>query len=499
MVGRASLILALSAALLVPVVGTCAPPSFRLAVQSTDLEYGKPIRVEVTARDLPADLATLDLTPLDSEFVIETPNDVVRYGRSRLQTWRIRLYPRQPGRLQIPSLAFHGRKTRPLTVEVKPAVDQADKSPMKVSPQLGDTNVWLNQPVHVTVQVDSDSRYAWLESPAAHQDDVEIVAEPPVRHTEMHDGQARTQHRIGWVLYPQTTGTISVQLPRIEYYREGVATHRFYPPRLVLHVRALPAFVPPTMPIGRMQLDVSVPHALFLVKNKLDFFTLRIHGEGPPGQRPSGVLRQLKSSSDITIYPARELVGTVPVYEGGEQEVAYQVPFAPQSMGRVSLPGIRLQYFDPDTGKIETQFQPLGRFIVLDQWMVYAGVVILMLLAAWFGGFAYRYSKRQLRLYTAYRKALRTFAHASTPQEMRSGLMEIARGECWPGNLTLAAWQIQWSRCYPQLSSVSASIERLQAWLYGRAETNLQDIRPVLIDVCQRRVPLLRVHAYSQR
>jgi hypothetical protein len=499
MVGRAPFILALLATLLLPAVGQCASPSFRLAVQSAELEYGKPIRVQLQARNLSADLATLDLSPLDPDFVVETPNDVVRNARNRLQTWRIRLYPRQAGQLQIPSLAFQGTKTRPLTVEVKPAVDQADKTAMKVSTQVSDTNVWLNQPVHVTVQVESGSRYAWLESPAARQDGIDIVAEPHTRDSETRNGEQRTQHRIGWVLYPQTTGTISLQLPRIEYYREGVATHRFYPPRLVLHVRALPAFVPPTMPIGRVRLEESLPPGLFMVKNKLDFFTLRIHGQGPPGQRLSGVLRQLKSSSDITIYPARDLAGNGAVHQGREQEVAYQVPFAPQSLGRVSLPRVRLQYFDPETGMIETRIQPLGRFIVLDQWTVYAGALVLLLVAIRLGGVAYRYGKRQLRLYTAYRKALWAFRHASTPEEIRSGLMEIARGESWSGNLTLAAWLKQWSMRYPKHSSLSASIECLQACLYGRVESNLLETKTALIDACRRRLPLRRMQSLLQQ
>jgi hypothetical protein len=46
---------------------------------------------------------------------------------------------------------------------------------------------------------------------------------------------------------------------------------------------------------------------------------------------------------------------------------------------------------------------------------------------------------------------------------------------------------------YPRLSFVSELVQRVQAWLYGRSEAPLEEIRHGLVDACYRRMPLLKL------
>jgi hypothetical protein len=499
MVARIFILLTVLGWLMPPATGFGAVPFFGMTVKSGQVEFGKPVYIDLHTRYLQPYLSTLDLSPLDRDFVVETPDNVEHDTDGSQQSWRIRLYPRRPGELLIPPLLFHGYRTEPYRVIVTPSVDHKNNAPLLVSNEVGGTSVWINQAVQVTMQVESDSRYAWLDTETAHQDGIEIVALPETHHTWVQNGVRRTQLRIGWVLYPQTTGTITLQLPPVKYQRDGVITHRFYPPKIQLHVRALPAFVPPTMPVGRMQLEVSMPDKLFLVKRKLVFLSLRIRSEGPPGQYPSEVLRQLKSNQTVTFYPPREMTDENDLQMDNGKEGRYQVPFAPKIMGLISMPSVRLQFFDPSTGKIETQNYSLGKFVAVGQWVVYTGVTILLLGVMVLARFLYRRLKRQLQVYQCYRTALRKLQQARTPGELKSALMDIAGAESWPTNLTLDVWLNYWITYYPRLSSVSDEIQRLQLWLYGQAEVSLDEIRYCLIDICCRRMPLLKIGAMRRR
>jgi len=478
---------------MMPHAAWCAQPSLQLTIEPGPLEYGKAIYADLKTNILNPDLGTLDLSSLDRDFLVATPDSAVLDGRHRRQDWRILLYPRRPGPLHIPALRFHGGRTKARTLVVGPAMDRSHRAPIEVSTRVSDTSVWLDQPVHVTMQVDSDSRYAWLASAGAQQDGVDIVSRPATRQTIRQAGRERTRRRISWLLYPQTTGTISIQLPQVEYHHQGLITHRFYPPRVTLHVRALPAFVPPTLPIGHMGLDVSLARRWFLFRHQLRFITLRIQSAGPPGQRPSSVLRQLRSGTNITFYPPREMAGEAAARSDASREVSYQVPFAAKSLGRVALPQIRLQYFDPASGKIETHTQALGDIVVIDPWMAYAGILALLWIVYVVGKTFYRQGTHRYRAYIAYRDALRMLHKARTPQEIKAALTEMARGEHWPANLTLAMWREKWSLCHPRLSFVSERVQRLQAALYGRSETPVNEIRHGLVDACYRRMPLLKL------
>lgn len=495
MVVRIYVVFTMLAWLMVPVMVFGAEPPLRLVVATSGVEYGKLINIDVFASGLKPDLNTLDLSVLDRDFTVETRDSVERDTEADRQHWRIHLYPRRPGELWIPSLTLNGNQTDPVKITVSHAVDRKDDVPIQVSSEVGDTTVWINQAVRVVMQIDSGSRYAWLETGTARSDGLEIVSLPQTRTTRMSDGKQRTLHRIGWVLYPQTPGTLTLQLPPVKYQRDGVITHRFYPPKIELHVRPLPEFVPPTMPIGRMTLDVALPGRFFLIRRELEFLTLRVTSEGPPDQRPSGVLRQLKSDRTVTFYPPRDRVDEGEPDANKVNERTFQVPFAPKTMGLISLPSVRLQYFDPSTGKIETYTQPLGRFLSVSQWVVYTGLVGLALVFYRLINFLYHWTGHKYRVYRAYRKALHRLQEANTPQELKAGLMEIAAGECWPTNLTLAVWLERWAGRYPRLSLVSESVLRLQDWLYGQTEATLEEVRPSLVYMCYRRMPLLKFPA----
>jgi hypothetical protein len=362
--------------------------------------------------------------------------------------------------------------------------------------EVSGTAVWIGQAVHVTLQVEGDSPFASLDAGSARLDGIEVLPRPHARHPVAGGGEQRTGHELGWVLYPQIAGDLRIELPPVEYRRDGVITHLIHPPAIQLRVRPLPLFVPPTMPIGRMDLDVSLPDGRFLVKDELNFLELRITAEGPPGRNASVLLRQLRSEEAVTFYPPRDVTDERP---GHRDERVYQIPFAPGTTGRISLPVLRLQYFDPSTGKIVTGQHALGSHVSLPRWSIHAAMALLLLGTGMVLRYLYRILTRKLQVFRSYRAAVRSLRRAETPGELKTALMHVAEAESWPGNITLASWRCRWLRRHPGMSRVADDILRLQALHYGRKVAAIEPIRAALIDICHQRMPLLKLSEYARR
>ncbi|HEY9201611.1 MAG TPA: hypothetical protein VIQ81_08450 [Gammaproteobacteria bacterium] len=475
-----------------------ADTGLRIEVMDKQVEYGRPIQVELFAQGHQIDLAALDLSALEADFTVDTPDTVVRDNETGQQHWRLRLYPRAPGELQIPSLELQGSKTAPVSLSIRPAMEGKQNSPLQVTSQVEHTEVWLRQAVEVSMLIESSNQYARVETEAGQHDAIDIRLLPRTRTSRQVEGEQRTLHRIGWVLYPRTPGTQRVQLPAIKY-RGDTGTYRFYPPPIDLQVRPLPAFVPPTLPVGPIQLDIALPDDWFLARHELAFLKLHINSEAHPDQRPSALLRQFKSSEDVTFYAPRD---SLEADENGARNISthsYQLPFAIKTMGLVKLPAVRLQYFDPSTGKIETQSQAVGRILSLPQWLIYALSLSLLLVLYRLLQCLYYFSRNRYRAYCGYRTALHRFQQASTAQDIRDGLAAIAVAEGWPANLSLAMWLAHWQSRYPRICHLSENVRQLEDWLYGDSQPGLAEIQPAFIDVCYQAMPLLKIRRFLKQ
>lgn len=466
-------------------VGQDRLAAFNVAVSSTRVEYGKSVFLVLHASRSTPRLDTLDLSPLETDFAIERRDDVEHDTGATTQRWRIRIYPRHPGELIIPPLAFHGKRTEPVPIRVTPAIDHKDDTPIAISTHVSQTNVWLKQPVRIDMQIETGASIVVFDSDNPKNSNIEFMPLAVTRQTVTHKGQKRTRHKLGWVLYPLSPGAHSLQLPPIRYQRDGVITHRFFPPRLDLVVKPLPAYVPATMPVGKFDVRVTLPERAFQISNRLGYLSLHTVSNGLPGQYLPGLLRQFKSNRAVKFYPPQvETTGNAP---------GYRIPFVINHMGLVSLPTLRLQYFDPDTGKLHTRRYAIGRLLVMSQWLMYSIYMLLVLALFLILRLAARKLRTLLHYNTQYRLAARELQHAGQPDEFRSALIHIAQAEHWPANLSLQRWLQCWQSRYPGMTFINDKVLRLQAWCYGGCPADVRELRNTLLKICYRRAPLLRL------
>ncbi len=463
-----------------------AADGLQVSWASAERQYGKPLLLQIsTAAARPA-LTDLDLSGLDRDFFLPPGQAVTELLKGGGQVVRLPLYARHPGQTQIPALRLAELSSTPLPVTIEPAQDDRDHTPITVAFEPLPAQVWLKQGINVQAQVRTRTPYLSFErNEAAHP--ALAIATTPLRRESIADGD--TVHRLGWMLYAQSPEAVALQLPPLRLRRGGVITHVFYPPRLQLQVLPLPDYVPVTLPVGRLSAELALPSRL-LLSGRLQQLTLTARGDGVQAVDLQSLGQQLQGDAWLRVYPFSAAPGES---SAGETRLVFTVPFMARTAGIGEFPGLRLQYFNPDKGKIETAWVRPGIVLALAPWFFYLLSAALLGVVAWLALRLGRALRQRWRSLCAYGRALRLARQARTAADIKVALNLIAAAEHWPGNLTLQQWCRQWQLQYPGQTTIADELTRMQAWRYGRAPDCLPALRAVLSALCHRRYPLLRL------
>lgn len=467
--------------LMQPAMSEVTASYFQASVSNSSIELGKGVYLELKGAGADGDnasLANVDLSGLEKDFAINHVSDVETNTLTRVQTIRIRLYPRQMGKLTIPELTFSGIRSQPIVVKVLPAIDPKNGSKITVVSSISHTSAWIRQAIEVRMEFQTQASIIALDSDVISHSALRIVSQPIERRHDKNE-KPLTRHQTGWTIYPQTSGALGFQLPPIKYIRDGVPTHLFYPPKLQLTVNSLPGYIPATMPVAHSGPVLVAPTNAFLVKGKLAYLTIRFDPESQ-SQFPVAITRQLKSNQAIRFYPA-------------DKRDEYRIPFSIKKSGWYALPAIKIQYFNPRQGKIVTQYYRGDRFIVLAQWMVYVIYSVLVLIAAWLLNFLYQQLRKLMYVFSCYLHAVELVGSANSASQCKSALMVVANAESWPANLTLLHWQQLWLQKFQKLATVTEHITLLEQTLYSNNKRDIRKISNGLLAVFYQRLPLLRI------
>jgi hypothetical protein len=478
----------LAAGLAVLAAPVVAAP-FEVQLVTPQVEYGKPVQLVLRGPDR-ASLKDIKLDALVRDFhvhekIILEPEE--NTGRAGL---RLRLYPRHTGTITVPALWWGGQSSRATTVAVTSAIDPKNRTPITVFVAHTGKPVWLKQAYTVTVTLQTRDAIVNLKRAAFDQAGFNVY-ELPVEVGTTRKGM--TTRRLGWVIYPLTSGVHTLSLPPIEYIRDGVVTHRFHLPRIRPEVMPLPSYVPVTMPVGRVDVEVARPAGAWITRNRLESLVVRVRGTTLPGQDMRALLRELKSTARLNVYPAKssrmESVARDVVYS----EHTYRTPFVARASGWITLPSLRWHYFDPESGKIQSQTVALGYIVSVPRWLSVIGIACLLGAAVLAGRVVWRRLAQSARCLHHYRTAVQLAQAARTAPQLRAALSEVARAERWPANLSVQQWCDRWARHFPQFDAVLAPLGQLQQGLYGRGTLSLDAVRAALVDACRWRIPLLRL------
>jgi len=224
------------------------------AGQPVTAELGRPFTVQLWYRG-PADLDRIVTTPWQRDFAVDQGYAVRDNDDQRL---RLRLTPRRSGQLSLPPLRLGGAQSDALPLTVGPAIEAGET--LQPHWSLSASQPWQRQELLAELWLDMATTEVRLELGKLQPSGFAVQA-LPVTQTTQPDGRRRYHYR--WLLRPQQAGQRPLTAPVLHYVRDGVPLRRFHFPDTAMTVRALPSYVPPTVPVGRIHTGDTPGSALF--------------------------------------------------------------------------------------------------------------------------------------------------------------------------------------------------------------------------------------------
>jgi len=459
-----------------------AQDDFKLVVTQKTVELGKPVWISITTNQQAPSLQTLDFSSLEKQFeVVKDKNEI--HHTPKGQQWRIRLYPRRKGLFTLPALHFNQHTSRPINIQVGSPVDSKTGRPFEVDYRISNLEPWIKQQLLVTYTFKHhDSRL--VLKPLASPDTAMMVI-PLAATTQQQAGVFR--HTSGWAIYARKSGKHSIKLPALHYIRDGVITHRFHPAKIDLDIKPLPAYLPGNIPVGKLSLDV-IHKPDFILKSRLNSMTLALNGHGIPDSLLPDIRHFFKSHQQLNIYPV-ETHSQQTATSGVSSQHRYRIPFKATVQGSLSLPAVRLNYFDPVTGKLATiALQPQQTYSVA-VWLLFLLLVMFSAASLLITGRLYRWFIPKWQCLRAYRHALQALPDTHTLPQFKSLATRLSLGEGWPGNLSLRQWV---ARHQPARAEQARQIcLQLEAGLYRNGVCDPQKLRAMFKHLCLSRWSIL--------
>jgi len=481
--------IAAALAWLLPWCVAAASGALSLHVDRTNLEFGQGIAAQLHYTDtLPRPTVGSIRTALARDFAVDA-GDTAQVGQHAF-VQHLTLYPRHAGKLVVPALRAGDQHTAPVTIHV--AVAQEAGHSLQVHTMVDTADPWVRQQVKVIVEVSSADPFFGLELRTPQLPGFEVIPIPMQQRKETRGNVRYTVKTVGWLLYPLRDGTFKLELPPVGYVRNGLAVRRFYPPPTTLHVKPLPPYVPPLMPVGAITAHTRLTPAGTLRTGRLAYWNVDIEGADVPADWLPPVLAQIRSNRRLQVFPAESTHRDRPDADGVHGRIRHRIPLKPLASGREPLPRLRLQYFDPDTGRIVPVTTTPERPLALSLPVL---ILLALLLAVLFGWLARLFGRRvavRWQRYRLRRQALARLHDAADPDALRFALRLFALAEGWPTNLTLSAWLERWRHDYRLPGELTAAIAQLSGTSYGARPTEPQ-LRARLIS-CLRRPRRRRIH-----
>ncbi|UOG91951.1 MAG: hypothetical protein L3K52_17455 [Candidatus Thiothrix sulfatifontis] len=318
--------------------------------------------------------------------------------------------------------------------------------------QLEDAQVWQRERTTLTVEVQSTDRFATLAASLPRIEGVDVQALPATNEASP-DGKRIL--RLIWQLSAHTPGKQTIQLPAIRYNLNGRDAAQWQPPLQMLDVQALPPYLPPTIPVGKVQIESRIEPSGVLQPGHLAYWHISLHSDAVNTAQFPPILKQMRSSG-VELFPAK-------VEKGEQSRLEYHIPFKPQSSGRLELPTLQWHWFDPETGRLEQQqYAPPTPWVLAWAWRVILAISGGLLLLLGFRTAGY-FTYRRLHRWHNKRQVQQALQQNLDVPSVRQALDACSAAHGWPANLSTRHWLEHWEQQYGANPTLQTALHRHEA------------------------------------
>jgi len=411
-----------------------------LSVDNNEVQLGKPIQATITAHNIKLNLSGIKTEALQKNFGVYVIENSTKFNadKSEIQYLVVSLYPQRSGDFEIPALKLGRYSTKPLSVTVLPAIE--DNTELNFSTSISSLSTWQRQQVIVTTSVITASKFAKITLDDFSYNGIESYALAASR-TELNDGKYRLT--AGWVLYPFNNGIQNINLPSVDYRLKGKVQRKFIPQNVLLDVKALPPYIPPLMPVGKITVNKSISQNTSGSGSThiLDVSISSKHAL--PSSLPS-LPRDYIVDGDITTTKTTSTLTTPPANTGFSSSIQHRMPISFNASGSYQFPELVYKYFEPSSGKIVTIKNESINIIILSPLLKLVLTIALIIILVKILTTAIRYISAYLQRRNRRIIIINSVLDAQSPQELHRLLNEYAKTYRWKENMTLEKLQATW-------------------------------------------------------
>jgi hypothetical protein len=447
---------------------------------------GEPISLTVEARGL--NLDALEVAPLDAAF------DVFARTRSRgtdSETLVLTLYPRAAGALRIPALHLDNKRTAALPLTVSDGSESVPQ--VTASWVLEPAAPQVNQPARLTLSICDDGSLQWQRPSLPTQAGRAVRARGEDEGEGDRAGEVCTLHRFHWALLATREGEGMLGVPMLDASRFGERL-RFPGPSLSFHAAALPAWLPAHVPplAPRVQADPLPPR--WPLERPLSWRFEVVGGYSADGLKTLLDL-QLRDAPALGVYPP--LIEAAALDDPASPLSRYVVTLflQPRASGQLSLPALRLPWYDVARGQMASTVVEGRTLTVFDpRWQlakqVAGGLAGVLLLAGliWQG-------RRMASWRLARRRGLRAIRQARDVAELAQAVRRFSLTS-QPAAPSLGEWQHR-VRQETNACDVADAVLQLEQQQFGQVSFALAALQQAFLQALARVRPTSRFSRFG--
>jgi hypothetical protein len=463
---------------------TASAASLTARVDRTAVALGEPVILTVRASGLSLD--ALDVSPLDANF--EVFARTLSRGADG-ETLVLTLYPRVTGPVQLPALPLEKWRTAVLPLKVSDGSEAVPR--VTANWTLDPAAPRVNQPARLTLAICDDGSLQWQRPALPTRSGRVLRALDEDEGRGERAGEPCTLHRLDWALLATRSGAATLGVPMLDASRFGQRL-RFPGPQLAYRVAALPAWLPAHVPPVVPQVAAAPLPSRWPLNRPLAW-RFWVTGGYSADDLKALLDLQLRETPDLGVYPPLIEAG-VPDDPGSPlTRYAVTLFLLPRASGQLSLPALRLPWFDVAHGQLASVVvgrrtsmkvsdpvragAPVGPYTIEifdPRWQVAgqmaAGLAGMMLL----GGLFWQI-RCTLRWRLARRRGLIAIRNARDVEGLASAVRRFSLTDQFVAP-SLGDWQRR-MRQETRNCNVAVAVRQLQQRVYGQASFGLATLQ----------------------
>jgi len=463
--------------------------NFSVNVSTHKVELGKTFTLTLTAQNELPKLNNIDLNQLALHFHINTTANIEYNEQTRLQSWKLRLTPYNKGLHKIPSLYFNSMHSEALPITVTEAIDKKTGTPINLETQVSTHTPWVREQVLINFHLQTNIERAQIKVAETKLDNT-VIQRLDVGYDNLATTPSTTHYyQTGWAIFPLASGNIKITLPPVELIRDGVTTHRFYHAPIDLIVRALPLYIPSTIPVGLIELSIDSTTKYFINENLYEYKII-LTGKNILADNLPDISNQMASDKSIRIYPANTRTNQNNAHNGIISNIEYVFPVKALRQGTINLADIKLSYFDTTSGTLKTYQHPNLSLLSVNKWLSWLLTVIIIILLAMISKLIINRAIRYYKKMRTYLQAIKILRQSCTLEQLKISLALLSSAEGHSMNITPRSWFNTVPRKNQPMNDITEEINKL--FYRNRKDTVAEKITKSILSIALSNQPFLR-------